>query len=73
LYLDGRADVYGDKFIFANTDVYRARLGWELVLDTQAVRLVLMEPESGLASALRHSSGWEIVYEDQISVVFDRK
>ncbi|MDP2994759.1 MAG: hypothetical protein Q8N46_06510, partial [Anaerolineales bacterium] len=73
VYIDGRADVYGDKFIYAYTDVYRARPGWEQALDTQAVRLVLVEPESGLASALRQSSGWEIVYEDQISEVFDRK
>jgi hypothetical protein len=73
VYIDGRADVYGDKFIYAYTDVYRARPGWEQALDTQAVRLVLVEPESGLASALCQSSGWEIVYEDQISVIFDRK
>jgi hypothetical protein len=73
VYIDGRADVYGDKFIFAYLDVYHALLGWEQVLDTQAVRLVLVEPESGLAIALRQSSGWKNVYEDQISVVFDRK
>jgi hypothetical protein len=73
VYIDGRADVYGDKFIFEYLDVYHARLGWEQVLDTHAVRLVLVEPESGLAIALRQSSGWKNVYEDQISVVFDRK
>ncbi len=73
VYIDGRADVYGDKFIFAYMDVYRARPGWEQALDTQAVHLVLVEPESGLASALRQSSSWQVVYEDQISVVFARK
>jgi len=73
VYIDGRADVYGDKFIYAYTDVYRAQPGWEQALDKQAVRLVLVEPESGLASALRQSSNWEIAYEDQISVVFERK
>jgi hypothetical protein len=72
VYIDGRADIYGDKFIFAYMDVYRARPGWEQALDTQAVRLVLLEPESGLASALRLSYDWEIVYEDQVSVVFAR-
>jgi hypothetical protein len=73
VYIDGRADVYGDTFIFAYTDVYRARPGWEQALDIQTVRLVLVEPDSGLASALRQSSGWEIKYEDQISVIFNRK
>ena len=73
VYIDGRADVYGDKFLYAYMDVYRARPGWEQALDTQAVRLVLVEPESGLAGLLRQSSGWKIVYEDQLSVVFERK
>ncbi len=73
VYIDGRADVYGDEFIYAFMDVYRARPGWEQALDAQAVRLALVEPESGLASALRQSSGWEIVYEDQISIIFGRK
>jgi hypothetical protein len=73
VYIDGRADVYGDKFIYAYMDVYHARPGWERALETQTVRLVLVEPESALASALRQSSGWGIVYEDQISVVFERK
>jgi hypothetical protein len=73
VYIDGRADVYGDKFIYVYSDVYRARPGWEQALDTQVVRLVLVEPESGLASALRQTSGWKIVYEDQLSVVFERK
>jgi hypothetical protein len=72
VYIDGRADVYGDKFIYAYTDIYRARPGWDKTLDTQAVRLVLVEPESGLASVLRQSPRWEIVYEDQISIVFNR-
>ncbi len=73
VYIDGRADVYGDKFIYAFIDVYRARPGWEQALDAQAVRLVLVEPDSGLASALRQSSGWEIIYEDKVGVIFERK
>jgi hypothetical protein len=73
VYIDGRADVYGDKFIYTYMDVYRARPDWEKMLIKQAVHLVLIEPESGLAIGLRQSSDWDIVYEDQISVVFDRK
>jgi len=73
VYIDGRADVYGDKFLYAYTDVYRARPGWEQALDAQVVHLVLVEPGSGLAGALRQSPGWENIYEDRISVIFGRK
>ncbi len=73
VYIDGRADVYGDKFVYGYTDIYRARPGWQQALDTQSVNLVLVEPGSGLAGVLRQSPGWEIVYEDGISVIFVRK
>jgi len=73
VYIDGRADVYGDKFIYSYMDVYHARPGWEQALDSQDVRLVLVESESGLANALRQSPVWEIMYEDQLSIVFERK
>ncbi|HEX7621346.1 MAG TPA: hypothetical protein VF359_09120 [Anaerolineales bacterium] len=74
VYVDGRAfDVYGDKFLYDYMDTYRAQSNWEEALDKQSVRLVLVDPKSGLASALRQSSGWEIVYEDQLSVLFDKK
>jgi hypothetical protein len=73
VYIDGRADVYGDEFILSYVNVYRSQPGWEQVLDTQDVRLVLVEPVSGLASALQQSSLWGIAYEDQASIVFTRK
>ncbi len=73
VYIDGRADVYGDKFIFDYREVYRAQPDWEQVLDAQGVGLVLVEPGSGLATALGQSSWWKITFEDQISVVFFRK
>lgn len=54
-------------------DTYRAESNWEEALDKQAVRLVRVDPKSGLASALRQSFGWKIVYQDQLSVLFDKK
>jgi hypothetical protein len=73
VYIDGRADVYGDKFLLTYIVVYRSQPGWEQVLDTQNVDLVMVEPVSSLATALQQSPFWEIAYEDQISVVFNRK
>jgi hypothetical protein len=73
VYIDGRADVYGDNFIYTYLDVYRAQPGWEQTLGLNGVRLVLVEPESGLASAMRLSINWEIAYEDQMSVIFSKK
>jgi len=73
VYIDGRADVYGDKFIFAYMDIFHAGIGWQKALDTQAVKLVLVEPQSGLANVLRQSSEWEILFEDKVSILLFRK
>jgi hypothetical protein len=74
VYIDGRAfDVYGDKLLYNFMDVYHAQSGWEQTLDAHAVHLVLVEPDSGIAIALRQSSNWNLLYEDQISIVFGKK
>ena len=73
VYIDGRADLYGDDFIYSYAQIYHGQAGWQQVLAAQFVNLVLVEPQSGLANVLRQSSDWEIGFEDHISVLFDRK
>ena len=72
VYIDGRADVYGDSFLYAFMDVYHAQPGWEQALIAQNVHLVLVEPGSNLAISLRQSSDWKIVFEDKISILFSK-
>lgn len=74
VYIDGRAfDVYGDDLLFSFMNVYRAFPGWEQTLDSHNVRLVLVEPGSGISRALINSFNWKILYEDHISIVFGKK
>lgn len=73
VYIDGRADVYGDEFIYDYLRVYYGQPGWEEKLETADVRLVLVEPDSGLAYALRGSPRWQIVHEDTMRVLFVKK
>ncbi len=73
VYIDGRADVYGDKFIYDYLRVYYGQPGWEETLAAAEVRLVLVEPDSGLAYALRGSPRWQIVHEDALSVLLMKK
>ncbi len=73
VYIDGRADVYGDTFIYQYLQIYRGQSNWEKIFSSQGVRLVVIEPGSGLAFALRHSPGWAVAYEDKLSVIFTVK
>lgn len=72
VFIDGRADVYGDAFIEQYLSVYRAEPGWEEELERRAVRLVLVEPDAPLAKALSKSPGarWRRAFADTESVVY---
>jgi hypothetical protein len=72
VYIDGRADVYGDKFIFDYMTVYRAEPGWEGKLNAQDVHTVLIESDAPLAYTLSQSTTWQIAYHDKTSTVFTR-
>lgn len=72
VYIDGRADVYGDAFLFEYNSIYHAEPGWNEKLGSSDVRIILIEPASPLANSLRDSNLWEKVYEDRVSVVFTR-
>lgn len=72
VYVDGRTDLYGDDFL---KDYIRATLGtkeWQKPLAT--INLVVIQKEGALASLLRQdSTTWELVYEDDMAAVFERR
>jgi hypothetical protein len=70
VYIDGRADVYGDAFIFDYISIYDAKPGWEEKLDKQAVQTVLVESDAPLANELRQSPAWHIAFTDKLSTIF---
>ena len=72
VYIDGRADVYGDVFIFNYMSIYNADPGWENKLNNQAIQTVLVEPDAPLATMLRQSPAWRVAYEDKASTIFIR-
>jgi hypothetical protein len=73
VYIDGRADVYGDEFIYDYMDIYRVRPGWETALDARQVNTVLLQRNEPLANALLQSPGWKLAFEDEKSIIFTRK
>jgi hypothetical protein len=73
VYIDGRADLYGDAFIGDYLRIESGSPGWEAELVRDNVRIVLLEPTSSLVWELRHSADWQVVYEDARSVLFVSK
>ncbi|HYE64472.1 MAG TPA: hypothetical protein VD966_02750 [Pyrinomonadaceae bacterium] len=73
VYIDGRADVYGDAFMEAFLKTHDGEMNWREPLDGYGVRTVLIDPNAPLASLLRNESGWAKVFEDQQAVIFIRQ
>jgi hypothetical protein len=71
VFIDGRTDLYDDQLVNEWLQIVRAEHGWREELDQWGVGLVLVEPGAPLVGKLRQN-GWELVYEDQIALVFQR-
>jgi hypothetical protein len=72
VYIDGRADVYGDKFMYEAFNTFDGGNGWDESLNRFSIRTVLISPDVPLASLLRSNEQWQKVYEDHQAVIFTR-
>jgi hypothetical protein len=72
VYIDGRADVYGDKLVEEFLEVLNGKPNWREPLENHGIRTVLIKPDAALASLLREDSRWRKVFEDKQAVIFVR-
>jgi len=73
VYIDGRADVYGDEFFAEAMRTYDGASDWASSLDRYNIQTVLIEPNVPLASLLRNDhEKWKVVYEDNDAIIFSR-
>ncbi len=70
VFIDGRADVYGDTFIDEYLQVYQVRENWQEPLDRHGVNLIIIDTGSSLSTVLNHSPEWERRYVDDKAVIF---
>lgn len=70
VFIDGRADPYGDELIAAYHQVISARPGWAAILETYHVQGALIAPYSALASAMEESDEWTQTYGDSTATLF---
>ena len=72
VYIDGRADVYGDAFFAEAMRVYDGLGNWREPLDRYGVRTVIIDPNVAMSTLLRNDREWSKVYEDDQAVIFVR-
>jgi hypothetical protein len=72
VFVDGRSDFYGDEFDEKYLDLLNVKYGWEKTLDRYDIDTILLSPKLALASTLKISREWLVVYDDGVAVVFRR-
>jgi hypothetical protein len=72
VYIDGRADVYGDSFTLEAVRTFDGKPDWRKPLERLGIRTVIITPDSPLASLLREDDTWTRAYEDRQAVIFTR-
>jgi hypothetical protein len=73
VYIDGRADVYGDQFMNDYVNIYNAKPGWEQKLKQNNVNILVIENKSPIDDYLTTSSQWQKVLSDDLSVLYVRR
>lgn len=72
VFIDGRADVYGDGFMGEFSATYHLTDDWQQALQQWGVRTLVLPPDAPLVTKLRASQGWREVYADPQAVVLSR-
>ena len=72
VFVDGRADVYGDDFLHNYRLTFDSSLKWQEPLDQYQVDYLLMERGDPLNTLLATSSDWQEEYSDDVAQIFVR-
>jgi hypothetical protein len=73
VFIDGRADLYGDPIFREFMQTYLLTKDWQQTLARWQIGTVIVPPDSALASGLRSHPGWSVRYEDREAVVFSSR
>lgn len=70
VYIDARADLFGDEFIFQWDALCEDQADWRVEFERWGITRVLIGADRPLAAVLRMAEGWEVVYEDPMVSLF---
>jgi hypothetical protein len=74
VFIDGRADLYGDAFMNDLATIYYLRGdSWRSPFEKWGIRTVVLPPDAPLVTALRTLPDWETIYADNQAVVLTRR
>jgi branched-subunit amino acid ABC-type transport system permease component len=73
VYIDGRADLYGDGFMDDLAATYYLKGdAWKGPFEKWAIQTVVLPPDAPLVTALQEVADWKTVYSDKQAVVLTK-
>ena len=72
VFVDGRADLYGDELLHQFQDMIQLRPAWKDLLDSWKVEAVLVPPTTAISQALRLDERWHVEFQSAEAMVFVR-
>jgi hypothetical protein len=73
VFIDGRADVYGDAFMNQFADIYYVKSAqWRSAIADNNIQTIMLPPDAPLVTALKLNKTWEERYHDQQAVILSR-
>ena len=70
VYVDGRPDMYGDRFMDQYIAAYNGDASWRTLFRRDRLCYALIEPSSGIARALAADHGWKVRYHDARAALY---
>jgi hypothetical protein len=68
VYIDARADLFGDEFIFRWHHICEGTEDWKAQFEQWGITQVMLAANRPLAKTLALQPDWNIIYEDEIAV-----
>jgi hypothetical protein len=72
VFVDGRTDLYDDQFLRNYLKTALAHPNWQAQLEQYDIRLILIEKNSPLDAALKATPDWNLIFEDEQAVIFQK-
>jgi hypothetical protein len=72
VFVDGRADLYGDDFLNRLAHIYYIRHNWKDEFAATRVCSVMLPPDAPLIAALSELPDWKVIYSDKQAVILTR-
>ena len=73
VFMDGRSDMYGEKFGADYLKIANVQPGWKDTLKSYGIDWVVFDTQSALSAALQEQTDWQPIYSDIVATIFVRR